>query len=60
MPVSEQERILSGIFPEMRNPLNLLPIYKKPVIRALKSPSIQAGSPGNPERVRRFFQTEKK
>jgi len=39
MPVSEQERILSGIFLEMRNPLNFLPIYKKQVISAIKIPA---------------------
>ena len=39
----------------MRNPLNFLPIYKKPVIRALKSPSIHEGSPKDPGWVRRFF-----
>jgi len=38
MSVSEQEPILSGIFLEMRNPLNFLPIYKKPVISAIKIP----------------------
>jgi len=38
MSVSEQERILSGIFLEMRNPLNFLPIYKKRYIMAIKIP----------------------